>query len=41
MKINFKPKYLDAKNCVALLPKDEFNIVVQQLDKYLESINSN
>ena len=40
MKINFKPKYLDIKNCKALLPKDEFNIVVQQVDKYLEEINN-
>lgn len=40
MKIKFKPKYLDINNCVALLPKDEFNIVVQQVDKYLEEINN-
>ena len=36
--MNFK--YLDINNCKALLPKDEYNIVVQQVEKYLENINS-
>lgn len=40
MKIRFTPKYLDIKNCKALLPKDESDIVVQQVDQYLESINN-
>lgn len=35
-----KLKYLDQPNCKALLPKDEFNIVVHQLDEYLENINN-
>ena len=34
-----KLKYLDESNCKELLPKDEFNIVVLQLDQYLENIN--
>ena len=32
-------KYLEGSNCKALLPKDEFNIVIRQLDEYLENIN--
>ena len=34
-----KYKYLDINNCKALLPKDEYNIVVLQLEQYLEIIN--
>ncbi len=34
-----KLTFLDESNCKALLPKDEFTIVLCQLDEYLENIN--
>ena len=40
LSLTMKLKYLDQSNCKALLPKDEFNIVVHQLDEYLDNINN-
>lgn len=35
-----KIKYLDESNCKALLPSEEYKIVVYQLEEYLDNINN-